>query len=190
MPRLWTDTIETHRHEVRDAILDTTASLVAEHGLLGVTMSRIAEEAGIGRATLYKYFRDVEAVLLAWHQRQVASHLDRLITVRDSNRPPRRLRAVIEAYAMAIHEAQAHHGIAISAAIHHDDHVAAAEHRVAAIFRDLLGDSARRGEIRADVRPAELAAYCVHALAAARTLPSREAVRRLVSVTLGGLDHR
>jgi AcrR family transcriptional regulator len=47
----------------RKAILDTTAALVAEGGLLSVTMSRIAEEAGIGRATLYKYFPDVEAIL-------------------------------------------------------------------------------------------------------------------------------
>lgn len=34
-----------------------------------MTMSRIAEEIGIGRATLYKYFPDVEAILLAWHER-------------------------------------------------------------------------------------------------------------------------
>ena len=32
VPKLWTETIETHRREVRDAILDTTAALVAEHG--------------------------------------------------------------------------------------------------------------------------------------------------------------
>jgi AcrR family transcriptional regulator len=56
MPKLWNETIEAHRREVRDAILDNTAALVAEHGLLSVTMSQIAEETGIGRATLYKYF--------------------------------------------------------------------------------------------------------------------------------------
>ncbi len=35
--------------------------------------------------------------------------------------------------------------------------------------------------------PEELANYCLHALAAAQTLTSREAVRRLVEVTLAGL---
>ncbi len=35
----------------------------------------IAEEAGIGRATLYKYFSDAEVLLLAWHERQISAHL-------------------------------------------------------------------------------------------------------------------
>jgi AcrR family transcriptional regulator len=35
-------------------------------------MSQIAEETSIGRATLYKYFSDVEAILIAWRLRQCA----------------------------------------------------------------------------------------------------------------------
>src|SRR5919106_4152703 len=100
MPSLWTDTIESHRREVRDAVLDATASLVARHGLLSVTMSRIAEDTGIGRATLYKYFPDVEAILAAWHERHVSAHLTELLAIRD--RPgsvSERLRAVLEGYA-------------------------------------------------------------------------------------------
>jgi AcrR family transcriptional regulator len=67
VPKLWTETVETHRQEVREAILDATASLVQSRGLLAVTMSDIAEATGIGRATLYKYFPDVETILSAWH---------------------------------------------------------------------------------------------------------------------------
>ncbi|MGI9077433.1 MAG: TetR/AcrR family transcriptional regulator, partial [Gemmatimonadaceae bacterium] len=55
MPKLWNETIEAHRRAVRDATLNATAALVAEHGLASVTMSQIARETGIGRATLYKY---------------------------------------------------------------------------------------------------------------------------------------
>ncbi|WP_376776163.1 TetR/AcrR family transcriptional regulator [Nonomuraea jabiensis] len=36
-------------------------------------MTRIAEKVGIGRATLYKYFPDVEAILTAYHERNVTS---------------------------------------------------------------------------------------------------------------------
>ena len=60
---------------VHDATLDTTAALVREHGLASVTMSQIAAAAGIGRATLYKYFPDVEAILVAWHDRLITRHL-------------------------------------------------------------------------------------------------------------------
>jgi AcrR family transcriptional regulator len=100
VPRLWNETIEAHRHAVRDATLDTTAALVAEHGLLSVTMSQIAERTGIGRATLYKYFPDVEAILLAWHERQISGHLAQLAEVRDqATDPAGPLYAVLEAYA-------------------------------------------------------------------------------------------
>ena len=71
VPKLWSETIESHRSAVREATLDTTAALVAEHGLRSVTMSQIAEQTGIGRATLYKYFPDVDSILVAWHERQV-----------------------------------------------------------------------------------------------------------------------
>ena len=88
MPKLWTETIEEHRRAVRDATLDTTAALVAERGLASVTMSQIAAETGIGRATLYKYFPDVEAILLAWHDRLIARHLRLLAAARDAAATP------------------------------------------------------------------------------------------------------
>src|SRR6266496_5983512 len=105
VPKLWNDTIEKHRQAVRDATLDTTAALVAEHGLTSVTMSRIAEETGIGRATLYKYFPDIEAILIAWHERQVTGHLEHLAEIRDqAGGAGGRLEAVLEAYALMTSE--------------------------------------------------------------------------------------
>src|SRR5882762_4556476 len=101
VPKLWNETIEAHRQAVRDATLDTTAALVAEHGLASVTMSGIAEKTGIGRATLYKYFSDVDAILAAWHERQIAGHLAELTEIRDqTDDPGKRLEAVLRAYAL------------------------------------------------------------------------------------------
>src|SRR3990172_8477120 len=117
VPKLWTDTIETHRREVHAAILETTAELVAEHGLAAVTMSQIAEKTGIGRATLYKYFPDVEAILVAWHERQITGHLEHLAEVRDQvGDAGERLEAVLEAYALISHE---RHNIELAALLHH-----------------------------------------------------------------------
>ena len=109
IPKLWHQTIQAHRREVRDAILDTAAALVAKHGLRAVTMSQIAEETGIGRATLYKYFSGVEPILIAWHEQHVAQHLEHLTQLRDqSGEPAARLQAVLQAYALIAFERHQH----------------------------------------------------------------------------------
>lgn len=188
MPRLWTDTIETHRRTVRDATIDATAELVARHGLRGVTMSQIAEMTGIGRATLYKYFPDVEAILLAWHEREVSGHLERLITARDGEREPgARLEAVLESYALIGQRTRGHHDPDLSSMLHTDEQAVRAEHRLRRLVRELLVDAARGGVVRSDMDPDELVTYCLHALSAASQLRSRAAVRRLVAITLAGL---
>ena len=185
VPRLWDETIEAHRAAVRDAILDTAGALVAEHGLLSVTMSRVAEETGIGRATLYKYFPDVEAILLAWHERHVSGHLEHLAEIRDRSGDPRkRLEAVLRAYALIEHK---RHASEFSALLHRGEHVDRARQHLMDIIRDLLSEAADTGHIRDDIAPEELAGYCLSALAAASSLPDESAVRRLVMVTMAGL---
>ena len=188
VPRLWNDTIEAHRRAVRDATLDTTAALVAEHGLRAVTMSRIAELTGIGRATLYKYFPDVESILSAWHEREISGHLAQLAEARDrAVGPLGRLEAVLEAYALIAHEAHGHHDAELATVLHRDERVSQAEHHLRAMVRDLVTDTTASGDVRNDVAPDELVAYCLHAIGAASGLPSRAAVKRLVEVTMDGL---
>ena len=188
MPKLWTETIEAHRREVRDAILDTTATLVAEHGLRSVTMSQIAEETGIGRATLYKYFPDVEAILRAWHERQITGHLEYLAQVRDrAGSAGQRLEAVLEAYAHISHESHGHPDAELEALLHRGEQVPRARQQLRAMIRALLTEGAKTGDLRDDVAPDELASYCLHALTAASSLTSKPAVRRLVTVILTGL---
>lgn len=188
MPKLWDETIEAHRQAVRDRTLDTTAALVAKDGLRAVTMSRIAAETGIGRATLYKYFPDVEAVLGAWHERQIKAHLEYLAEVRDQGPDAgARLEAVLEAYALIAHESHGHHDTELGSLLHRDEHVGHAQRQLGDMIRDLLAEAAEAGEIRDDVAPGELATYCLHALGAAGSLPSKAAARRLVAVTVAGL---
>lgn len=187
MPKLWNETIEEHRRAVRDAVLGTTAALVAEQGLRGVTMSRIAADSGIGRATLYKYFPDVESIMAAWHEQQIAGHLAELAELGDrAGTPAERLEAVLERYAF-IQQQRHGHGGELSAVLHRGDHVAHAEQHLRHFVRGLLAEGVQAGEVRDDVSPDELAGYCLHALAGAGALSSKAAVRRLVAVTLAGL---
>lgn len=188
MPRLWSETIQAHRRDVREAILDATWALVTEHGPLTVTMSQIAQEAGIGRATLYKYFPDVQSILVAWHQRLVTEHLEQLAALRRKHGSPlERLEAVLHAYAKICHHRARHGTDELDALLHRDEHAADARQQLLDLFRDLLDDAGASAELGTDIATQELAHYCLHALGAAGSLPTEAAVRRLVATVLAGL---
>lgn len=188
MPKLWSETIEAHRREVREAILDTTAALALENGSRSVTMSQVAERTGIGRATLYKYFANVDEILRAWHDRQISGHLEHLVGVRDRvHGAGERLEAVLSAYALVVHETRGHHDTELAAFLHRDPQVGHARQQLHDLILELLTAAAGAGDVRDDIAPHELATYCLHALASAGSLRSKAAVRRLVAVTLAGL---
>ncbi|WP_366916565.1 TetR/AcrR family transcriptional regulator [Streptomyces sp.] len=185
VPKIWSQTIAAHRDAVREATLDATAALIAEHGLTGVSMSQIAKESGIGRATLYKYFPDLESILVAWHERQIGAHLHQLAQVGAAARPDARLREVLRAYA-GLSRRQSH-GTDLASLLHRSEHIAQAYSHLNDFLTDLIAEAAGRGEVRDDVPPGELAAYCLHALTAAAGLPSQAAIDRLIDVTLTGI---
>lgn len=194
VPRLWGETIEAHRHEVRAAILETTVALVAEHGLASVTMSQIAERAGIGRATLYKYFPDVEAILVAWHTRDFAEHLHRLkalcenddVTLEDlaefvraqrRRHPPRKGSDVLGALAHTLAPPES----AIEDTI---------EPEITAVLTDLLTGLARRKEVRRDHDPEVLARWLLHAVHAPGGLDDQAVSQLLVDSLAPKPDRR
>jgi AcrR family transcriptional regulator len=187
MPKLWEGTIQAHRREVRQAIMHGAAELAAEHGLLSLTMSHIAEQAGIGRATLYKYFSSVEDILRAWHDQQIEAHLGLLEQARQQAEDSgKQLEAVLTAYA-GILQGTAGHGNELSAFLHSDDQVARARARLRAMIVELIETGIEAGRLRADVPAGELAEFCLSALNASRRLPSQAAARRLAAVVLAGL---
>jgi AcrR family transcriptional regulator len=190
VPKLWNATIAAHRDAVRRAILEAAWALVSEQGLAPVTMTQIAERVGIGRATLYGYFPDVPAILLAWHEQQVAQHVAHLSELPDrAGGAGARLDAALETYAMLRHR-QRHHGSELVAPLHGGEHVARAQRQVIDLIRDLVREAVAAGAVRDDIPPGELAAYCVHTLAAAGSLPSQAAVRRLLTLVRSALRPR
>lgn len=187
VPKLWTATIDEHRGQVRDAILNTADVLIGEQGLLSLTMSQIAERAEIGRATLYKYFPDLESVLLAWHERQVGGHLTQLkrLAVKPGA-PLDRLHTVLAAYADIARDSRGHHEAGITSFLHKGDHISHAEHALKFLISGLIAEAVDGGTVRSDVNPDELTTYCLHALDAAAG-QSRAAGHRLVDITLVAL---
>lgn len=185
MPKLWRETIGEHRELVRDAILDATEQLVSTRGPLSLSMSQIAEAAGIGRATLYKYFPDVETIVRAWHERHVRSHLERMSRIAEGPADAYvLLRQVLMDYATGM--SRSHLGD-VGAVLHRDAGMAEAQRQLTDLLEHLITQAMQDGPVRGDVPPRELATYCVHALAASTHLRSPRALRRLVDVTLDGL---
>ncbi|MDQ3351430.1 MAG: TetR/AcrR family transcriptional regulator [Actinomycetota bacterium] len=179
---------------MNDAILDATAELIAEHGPVSVAMSAVAERAGIGRATLYKYFPDVEAILVAWHTRDFAEHLHRLkalcenddVTLEDlaefvraqrRRHPPRKGSDVLGALAHTLAPPES----AIEATI---------EPEITAVLTHLLTRLARRKEVRRDHDPEVLARWLLHAVHAPGGLDDQAVSQLLVDSLAPKPDRR
>jgi AcrR family transcriptional regulator len=69
--------------------------LIGEHGLAHVSMSLLAERAGVSRATLYHYFPDLDHVLLAWVELQVDRFVSRVEQLASAEPDPRARLALI-----------------------------------------------------------------------------------------------
>ena len=65
-------------------IIEATLRLIAEHGLAGASMSRIAEEVGISNAGLYRHFASRDEIVIAAHD----SLIDRVFAWLNSSRAP------------------------------------------------------------------------------------------------------
>lgn len=190
VPKLWNETIEAHRGQVREAILDAAGALVSDRGLRGVTMSQIAERAGIGRATLYKYFSDVETILRTWHVRRIDGHLRELAAARDGvGTPVERLAAVLAGYARIARQSGGHDRELVTF-LHPDEQVVHAHNQLRDLIGQLVEEGVRSGDLRADVPAAELAAYSRHALGAAAEAGDDAGIARLVALTMGVLTSR
>jgi AcrR family transcriptional regulator len=52
-----------------DRITEAAMPLIAERGMSNVTMSAVAERAGVSRQTVYNHFPDLDSIVLAVHER-------------------------------------------------------------------------------------------------------------------------
>jgi AcrR family transcriptional regulator len=184
----WAELVEAHRHDTREAILDAVAALVAEHGPHGVTMGGIAAKAGLSQTRLCRYFGDLHAVMRAWHDRQLGSHLGYLDGIgAEPGTATQRLDAVLRAYAAMLHQTHQHHTTELGAALHRDEAVVRARRHLHDQLRDLIAEGVRSGEFRDDLPPDELAERCLRDMSTAGAESSAGAIRQLVTDTVARL---
>jgi AcrR family transcriptional regulator len=60
----WQAQLEDARSGLRRAIQDAALRLIAERGMPDVSMSAVAQEAGVSRQTLYNHYPDLETIVL------------------------------------------------------------------------------------------------------------------------------
>ncbi len=93
------------KEQVEKSILESARRLFARFGLKKTTMDDIAQQAGVGKATIYYYFRDKEEVFLKVIQKEADELLVRLEqAIAEYENPELKLKAMILERAVALAE--------------------------------------------------------------------------------------
>ncbi|MGH3417937.1 MAG: TetR/AcrR family transcriptional regulator [Actinocrinis sp.] len=153
-----------HTHQ---AILDATARLLAELGYQDLSIERVAARAGVGKATIYRWWNSKSALVL-----EAMEHGMPLDSPPHSGDPRADLRSTIET---AVHTYTA----------------TAAGATVPALIADLRNDPAATEQLRRFLRPRRDAAREVlHNAAAVGELPADIDIEAVIDLFVGAIYYR
>lgn len=80
MPRIRAENIEAHKELTRADILEAAYEVLAETGSADISLAEVAHQAGIGRTTLYEYFRDKDDLIATLVEERLPEVVDQLIS--------------------------------------------------------------------------------------------------------------
>ncbi|MBX9792410.1 MAG: TetR/AcrR family transcriptional regulator [Pirellulales bacterium] len=93
------DTASTTAAERREQILLAATRLFAEHGFANTDTQRLADELGIGKGTLYRYFPSKRELFLAATDRGMRMLVETIdASIADIEDPPTRIAQVVRSY--------------------------------------------------------------------------------------------
>ncbi|WP_171165616.1 TetR/AcrR family transcriptional regulator [Streptomyces sp. I05A-00742] len=169
----WNRMVALHKERLRAAIGEAAVEIAAEKGLAGTTMSKIAERAGVSRATAYNYFKDVEHVLLSVVSDEVDRFYGQLRERLDGVTGPRaRLDMFLVAHLEYFARPERRSGalqlqaLGISPAIR--ERMAAHTDRLRALLSEVLESGRSEGVFDERISPGRHAELLMHLLSAAR----------------------
>ena len=194
--QIWPRMMATAREGLVTHIGRTALELAAEHGLAGTSMSQLAKAAGVARATLYKYFPDVESAIVAYLSAEVDRYRDALTTaLAGVGDPFRRLDLYID-HQIEYLNSPAHRsgasqieaaGLSAAAFARYEAHVAA----VRGLVEELLRDGINTGAFRADLDAGLHTTFLLHLMNGARVALDRDGIApHRVSAALKDLVRR
>ena len=150
MPKIIGESLASHRELTRARLFEALGSLMGEQSFESITMSQIAERAGVGRTAVYNHFADKEVLLLAY-MREVTSEFARVLTQRLEAEPDplMRLRIYIRSHLQMIGRYHAKAGMGLrrhmsgQGASHLHDHAGV----VGEVLIGILDEAMERGLI-------------------------------------------
>ena len=168
MPKIIGESLASHRELTRTRLFDALGSLMAEQPFESITMSQIAERAGVGRTAVYNHFADKEVLLLAY-MRQVTEEFTSVLSEPD---PLMRLRLYIRSHVQMTSRYHVKAGMGLRrqmsdrGASHLHDHVG----MVGEVLISILDDAMGRGLIAQQNTLG--AVHLIHATLAGQRLPA------------------
>ena len=173
MPKIIGESLASHRELTRTRLFDALGSLMAEQPFESITMSQIAERAGVGRTAVYNHFADKEVLLLAY-MRQVTEEFTSVLSERLSTEPDplMRLRLYIRSHVQMTSRYHVKAGMGLRrqmsdrGASHLHDHVGMVGEGLISILDDAMG----RGLIAQQNTLG--AVHLIHATLAGQRLPA------------------
>ncbi len=145
----------------REAILDAALELFAERGFHGTSVALITARAQVGAGTIYRYFKDKEALINALYRHWKQAMADAVLIGIDRNLPPRRL--FHEIWRRLIGFSRKHPKELMFLEFHHhspylDDESQRLESQLKSEFQDFF-ETCRRQQITKEVAPKILVAF-------------------------------
>jgi AcrR family transcriptional regulator len=150
----WGEATRDYKDHQRQAIAHAAMDLIIEHGGGGLSMSALAQRAGISRPTLYRYFPDLDHVLVGVAQVVAEHDLAFEAMVLAGPDPSSQLQTV----AAAVVDASQHHplgGMELEAALPPVGRKLVHEHqaRVEKLVADILARGVKGGDFADDLDP-------------------------------------
>lgn len=137
-----------------DRIIHATLTLIGEHGLGAVTMSRVADAAGVARQTLYNHYGDIDSIVAAAidrHNRESIDLLEAALQIADS--PTDKIEQMVRHFVMV--GAHARHALNLGSGLSADVRVTLDIYQdaVEQHIREILEDGRQSGDFRPDLTP-------------------------------------
>ncbi|MDA0262570.1 MAG: TetR/AcrR family transcriptional regulator [Chloroflexi bacterium] len=158
MTTLWHESVAGHKRRIEDHIIENALQLISEKGMSGVSMSSLADRAGVSRKTLYNHFPNLEQVVLAWMQAEIEQEYEQIKQgLAGLTDPADKLWFYVTSSLQACADRQHHAGVeaALSseAAMSHEawDHISQRFAKTEALLREILQEGVEQGTFRRDI---------------------------------------